>query len=70
MLHIARYEGPKALYSGLVPGLQRQMAFSAIRIGGYENVKNKYMEMTGITGVGGAVFVATTAMFTWISYFR
>jgi len=24
----------------------------------------------GITGVGGAVFVATTAMFTWISYFR
>ena len=49
-MHIARYEGPRALYSGLVPGLQRQMAFSAIRIGGYENVKNKYMEMTGITG--------------------
>jgi len=50
LFHIARYEGPRALYSGLVPGLQRQMAFSAIRIGGYENVKNKYMEMTGITG--------------------
>ena len=36
--HIARTEGARALYSGLVPGLQRQMAFSAIRIGAYERV--------------------------------
>ena len=50
MLHIARNEGPTALYSGIVPGLQRQMAFSAIRIGGYEAVRNKYLEMTGVTG--------------------
>ena len=50
LLHIARNEGPTALYSGIVPGLQRQMAFSAIRIGGYEVVRNKYLEMTGVTG--------------------
>jgi len=30
--------------------LQRQMAFSTIRIGAYESVKNKYMEMSGVTG--------------------
>jgi hypothetical protein len=28
---IVRQEGVRALYSGIVPGLQRQMAFSAIR---------------------------------------
>jgi len=39
LLHIVRSEGPRALYSGLVPGLQRQMAFSAIRIGAYDVVK-------------------------------
>jgi len=47
VLGIAKEEGPKALYNGIVPGLQRQMAFSAIRIGGYETVKQKYTEMTG-----------------------
>ena len=26
------------------------MAFSAIRIGAYETVKNKYMELSGVTG--------------------
>ena len=36
--HIVRSEGATALYSGIVPGLQRQMAFSAIRIGAYERV--------------------------------
>ena len=33
---IVSKEGVAALYSGLVPGLQRQMAFSAIRIGRQE----------------------------------
>jgi len=47
---IARTEGPQSLYSGIVPGLQRQMAFSAIRIGAYESVKEAYQEMTGATG--------------------
>ena len=31
MMNIGRQEGAMALYSGIVPGLQRQMAFSAIR---------------------------------------
>jgi len=47
---IAREEGPRALYSGIVPGLQRQMAFSAIRIGAYDTVKSHYVEQTGVTG--------------------
>ena len=51
--HIVKHEGARALYSGIVPGLQRQMAFSAIRIGAYEHVKEIYTEMTGVTsGVG------------------
>jgi solute carrier family 25 uncoupling protein 8/9 len=50
LFHIGKYEGPAALYSGIVPGLQRQMAFSAIRIGAYETVKNKYIELTGVSG--------------------
>ena len=37
----------RALYNGIVPGLQRQMAFSAIRIGAYEPVKQKYIQMSG-----------------------
>ena len=41
---IVQNEGPRALYSGIVPGLQRQMAFSAIRIGGYETAKQFYMK--------------------------
>jgi len=48
--NIVRGEGVRALYSGIVPGLQRQMAFSAIRIGGYETVKNQYVTQTGATG--------------------
>jgi len=43
---IVANEGPKALYNGIVPGLQRQMAFSAIRIGAYESVKNFYRQKT------------------------
>jgi len=47
MMNIGRQEGAMALYSGIVPGLQRQMAFSAIRIGAYETVREKYKEITG-----------------------
>jgi len=51
--NIAKTEGVGALYSGIVPGLQRQMAFSAIRIGAYEPVKQIYVEETGQTaGLG------------------
>ena len=37
----------RALYNGIIPGLQRQMAFSAIRIGAYEPVKQKYIQLSG-----------------------
>ena len=39
---IVSKEGVAALYSGLVPGLQRQMAFSAIRIGRQQYAGNTY----------------------------
>lgn len=45
--HIVRTEGAWALYSGIVPGLQRQMAFSAIRIGAYERVSHSQMSVSG-----------------------
>jgi len=47
MFNIGRQEGARALYSGIVPGLQRQMAFSAIRIGAYETVREEYKDLTG-----------------------
>ena len=40
----------RALYNGIIPGLQRQMAFSAIRIGAYETVKQKYVQISGAEG--------------------
>ena len=59
--HIVKTEGARALYSGIVPGLQRQMAFSAIRIGAYEQVKETYQELTGVTGGLGLLGVRIAA---------
>ena len=42
---ISREEGIRALYNGLVPGLQRQMAFASIRIGLYDSVKHFYLRL-------------------------
>ena len=42
---ISREEGVRALYNGLVPGLQRQMAFASVRIGLYDAVKAGYGNM-------------------------
>ena len=39
--HVVKTEGVTALYRGIVPGLQRQMAFSAIRIGEFLNKVNQ-----------------------------
>jgi len=39
---ISRQEGPRALYNGLVPGLQRQLCFASVRIGLYDSVKDIY----------------------------
>jgi solute carrier family 25 uncoupling protein 8/9 len=61
VLGIARDEGPKALYNGIIPGLQRQMAFSAIRIGAYESVKQKYIQMSGVESPMGHLAVRIAA---------
>jgi len=39
---VVREEGPRALYNGLAAGLQRQMCFASVRIGGYDVMKSKY----------------------------
>ncbi|CAK9298457.1 unnamed protein product [Gordionus sp. m RMFG-2023] len=47
---IVKQEGFKALYNGLVAGLQRQMSFASIRIGMYETVRTKYESiLTNVT---------------------
>jgi hypothetical protein len=45
LIVITREEGGRALYSGLSAGLQRQMAFGAIRIGLYDTVKQGYINI-------------------------
>jgi solute carrier family 25 uncoupling protein 8/9 len=39
---MARNEGLKSLYGGIVPGLQRQCVFASLRVGLYEPVKDMY----------------------------
>ena len=43
---MARNEGLKSLYGGIVPGLQRQCVFASIRVGLYEPVKDFYTKHT------------------------
>jgi len=47
IMTISREEGARALYNGLVPGLQRQMCFASVRIGLYDSVKEFYCEKMG-----------------------
>lgn len=42
MLTVAREEGVRSLYSGLVPAIHRQLGFASIRIGLYDRVKELY----------------------------
>lgn len=58
---ISKQEGVKALYNGIIPGLQRQMAFSAIRIGAYERVKKFIQDGTGLDSGIGLLFVRIAA---------
>eukprot|EP00095_Tigriopus_kingsejongensis_P003181 maker-scaffold91_size383040-snap-gene-1.24 protein:Tk03181 transcript:maker-scaffold91_size383040-snap-gene-1.24-mRNA-1 annotation:"hypothetical protein DAPPUDRAFT_332854" len=58
---IAKHEGMSSLYNGIVPGLQRQMAFSAIRIGAYERVKRFIQDTTGLDSGIGFLFVRIAA---------
>lgn len=42
MVHLAKTEGVKSLWGGIVPGLQRQCLFASLRIGFYDHVKDFY----------------------------
>ncbi len=61
MATIARTEGPRALYNGIVPGLQRQMAFSAIRLGAYEPLKQYLQKRTGVESGPGLLALRIAA---------
>ena len=60
--NIVRAEGVTALYRGIVPGLQRQMAFSAIRIGLYEDVKQWYTWTMGVTNPHGLAILGVRTL--------
>ena len=47
ILTVAKEEGPRALYSGLAPGLQRQICFCTVRLGFYDHVRNSYVQLLG-----------------------
>ncbi|XP_072015399.1 putative mitochondrial transporter UCP3 isoform X2 [Amphiura filiformis] len=62
---ITRQEGAKSLYNGLVPGLQRQMCFCAVRIGCYDTVSQIYTEKAKRNGYHGpAIFIKIAAGIT------
>lgn len=44
---IVKEEGPRGLYRGLNPGMQRQLCFCGVRIGLYDNIKEAYTELLG-----------------------
>lgn len=50
---ISKQEGPRALYNGLVPGLQRQLCFASVRIGLYDMVKEVYADKLQAQGSAG-----------------
>jgi len=61
MMSISRKEGPKALYNGLVPGLQRQLCFASVRIGLYDTVKQFYGRKLQAEGADTSVGVRLLA---------
>ena len=48
LLNLAKTEGLKSWYNGIIPGLQRQCVFASIRIGMYDSTKNFYNDLIGI----------------------
>lgn len=48
LFNLAKTEGIKSWWSGIVPGLQRQCVFASIRIGIYDSTKNFYSDLIGI----------------------
>lgn len=45
LLTIAKTEGIKSCWNGIVPGLQRQCVFASIRIGIYDSLKSFYSDL-------------------------
>ncbi|ESO12967.1 hypothetical protein HELRODRAFT_62433 [Helobdella robusta] len=54
MFIISREEGVRALYNGMVAGLQRQLCFASVRIGLYDSVKNFYIDTFKGWGYSGS----------------
>nr|KAF6325971.1 uncoupling protein 2 [Myotis myotis] len=60
ILTMARTEGPRSLYNGLVAGLQRQMSFASVRIGLYDSVKQFYTKGSEHAGIGSRLLAGST----------
>lgn len=48
LINIAKVEGIKSWYNGIIPGLQRQCVFASIRIGMYDGTKQFYADLFGV----------------------
>ena len=48
MITVAKTDGFRSLYKGLVPGIHRQLCFASIRIGLYDTVKNFYGDVLNV----------------------
>lgn len=59
---IAKTEGIKSCWNGIVPGLQRQCVFASIRIGIYDSLKNFYSDLFRI---GEFLFLAFYFQIRW-----
>lgn len=63
-LAIIRYsiakEGIRSLYTGLSASLLRQMSYSLVRLGSYEEIK-RYMAQTGSLSTGKLLLAASLA---------
>lgn len=62
---MAREEGFRSLYNGLIPGLQRQLCFASVRIGFYDAVKQMYIDFfkagsSGSSNVGLRILAGVT----------
>lgn len=47
LINIAKTEGLKSWWNGIIPGLQRQCVFASIRIGMYDSTKEFYSDLIG-----------------------
>ncbi|CAG2182034.1 unnamed protein product, partial [Oppiella nova] len=62
---MARNEGLRGLYGGIVPGLQRQCVLASIRVGLYEPVKDLYTQKLGLgDGHGANMFIRIISAIT------